>query len=127
MRRCDHGVYLPEGETKAWGCQSCYPQGHPETTKAPKFNRRSALDITSSGKLPKCPKCNVPISVALGGCPDCGIAIENDGDQNLRANNKQQGICPSCSSGIHFETASGKKWECADCGEIYDAPSRRHS
>ena len=126
MKRCQHGIYLPDGMELSPGCQSCYPHGRPDEVKTPKFNRRSALELTSTGKLPKCPKCGIPVSVALGGCPECGIAFENDDEQKLRANNKQAGVCPECGSGTHFETTNKKEWECVDCGAVYPASARRH-
>lgn len=123
MNRCSHGVYLPEGETLAWGCQSCYPNGHPEEdSQQPIFNHRGALKLTGTGKLPKCPTCNVPVPVSdKGVCAICSTPFEINEATHLRANAKQPGICPGCGSGIHFETGNAKVWKCADCEQEYPA------
>lgn len=124
MNRCEHGVYLPPGETKSPGCQSCYPHGRADE-KVPKFNRRGALNITSTGKLPKCPNCQATVPASENKCVECGLEFQVEAAEGLRANNKQPGICPECSSGIHFETGNKKEWECADCGARYEAPRKQ--
>lgn len=131
MRRCTHGVYWPQDQPIALFCQSCNPLTNlPESIASavdtPKFNRRNALTITSTGKLPKCPVCqgNSILTVSNAGkCSICHTQFTIDAPQHLRANNHQPGICPNCQSGVHFEVDS-KTWKCADCDTNYKAPRR---
>jgi hypothetical protein len=126
MRRCEHGVYWPEGHPVAFYCDKCNPGGNPEVKEAPKFNRRGSLALTETGRLPKCPKCNGAsiLTVSLDGkCVICDTEFEINTPHKLRANNSQPGLCPSCGSGVHFEV-DRRTWKCADCDTQYKAPKR---
>lgn len=124
IRKCGHGVYWPEGQKIAEDCTLCNPGGNPGRTSAntPHFNRRSALTMSSTGKLPHCPECQAVLTVSNGGkCFVCEGQFVIDAPEKLRANNKVPGICPECSSGVHF-VKDAKTWSCADCGTAYKAP-----
>lgn len=122
MIKCEHGVYDPHGDGAY--CQLCNPNGNPERDAAPQFNRRSSLNITETGRLPHCPKCNGLLALSNGGkCSVCKEEYEIESPKNLRANNRQAGLCPDCASGVHYEIDS-KTWGCADCGTQYKAPKR---
>lgn len=121
IKRCKHGVYDPHG-TGVY-CGICNPLLHELVSQAPKFNRRGAMTLTETGKLPKCPDCGSILTVSGGGvCKHCGKEYEIQAPQNLRANNTQPGICPDCGSGVHYTTDKARVWICADCGKDYDAP-----
>lgn len=127
MHRCKHDIYNPDVESElAWACTSCYPQGHPDADATmPHFNRRSSLNLTETGKLPKCPGCGSIIAISHGGvCKHCGVQYEIQAPEHLRANNIQAGICPDCGSGVHMEGKNKRIWICADCDKEYPAPKR---
>ncbi len=127
MLRCKHDVYIPdEGTELAWSCTLCYPAGHPEAqTAAPVFNRRNSLNLTSTGKLPKCLDCDSILTVSSGGkCRHCGKEYELLAPEHLRANNSQPGSCPECGSGVHYIGKTKRTWVCADCCHAYNAPKR---
>src|ERR1700674_4648796 len=130
MRKCEHGIYWPDGDAIALSCQSCNPNPAASTLPAdiPIFNRRGSLKLTVTGKLPKCPNCNDTSILAMsrdGICKSCGVQYEIVAATNLRANNAQLGLCDQCGSGVHYEK-DRKTWECADCGHLYRAPRRNH-
>jgi ribosomal protein L37AE/L43A len=125
MRRCEHGVYWPEGHAIAFCCEFCNPLGNPGQA-SPTFNRRGSLALTTTGKLPKCPNCqgNSILTVSNGGkCTICKTEFDLTAPTKLRANNRQPGVCPECGSGVHFQV-SNKEWKCADCDTTYRAPKR---
>jgi ribosomal protein L37AE/L43A len=128
MRKCEHGIYLATPEEVASGkanyCTFCTPAGNPDA-KPVQFNRRGALQMTETGKLPRCPNCNNAIlAISNGGkCVVCKEEFEINAPHKLRANNRQPGICPKCGSGVHKEV-DRRTWECADCGDRFKAPKR---
>lgn len=82
--------------------------------------------MTETGQLPKCPNCQGTsiLAVSNGGkCVICHSEFEIIAPTNLRANNKQPGVCPNCGSGVHYEV-DRKTWKCADCDTKYKAPKR---
>lgn len=133
MRKCEHGVYWPEDQLVAEYCQTCNPATNdlskPDKKEFPRFNRRGSLSMTETGKLPKCPVCaengiSSILTVSTGGiCSVCHSEFVIQAPHNLRANNKQPGVCPECGSGVHFDEG-GRKWRCADCSNVYRAPKR---
>ena len=125
--RCEHGVYLPEGQTKAWGCQGCYPEGHPEVDGQKLVLPRS-VNFSADIDINRCPKCSGPLlssfgTANVGRCVSCNedFVIETR-NPSARANTKQAGSCPECGSNIHYETSDKKFWTCADCANEYAAP-----
>jgi uncharacterized protein (DUF983 family) len=125
MRRCRHDIYNPDLDSElAWSCTLCYPCGHPDSKSSlPLFNRRNAMSLTETGRLPKCPQCESILAVSRGGvCLHCGIEYEIVAPSHLRANNSQPGVCSSCGSGVHFVGRSKKEWICVDCNHHYSAP-----
>lgn len=127
IKKCEHGVYDPHGDGAY--CQMCNPSTNIKALDATKsdlhFNRRSALSLTETGKLPKCSNCATILTVSNNGtCHVCGTEHTIDAPEHLRANNAQPGICPSCGSGVHYTTKTKRKWQCADCGREYVAPKR---
>lgn len=130
MNKCKHGVYDPHGDGAY--CQFCNPATN-EVSEIPKetpmFNRRGSLNMTETGRLPKCPYCAAQgitsiLAVSNGGiCAVCHNEFTILAPHNLRANNKQPGLCPQCGSGVHFEK-DRKTWKCADCDAEYKAPKR---
>jgi|SRR5579864_3115351 len=125
MRKCEHGVYWPDGDPVALYCTLCNPAGNPDAKKVLEFNRRGSLQMTETGKLPRCPACHTAIlAISNGGrCVVCKIEYDVVAPHKLRANNKQPGICPECGSGVHTEE-SNRVWKCADCGTTFKAPKR---
>lgn len=122
--KCEHGVYKPH--ELAEDCGLCNPDGNPNRTSSdtPHFNRRSALTMSSTGKLPHCPDCNTILTVSNGGkCIVCHGEFVIEAPEKLRANNKVPGLCPECSSGVHYEK-DAKTWVCCDCDFAYKAPKR---
>src|SRR5258707_1046360 len=107
MRKCEHGVYWPQGQDVAEFCQFCNPATNDSPTDAPKtapivFNRHGSLALTETGRLPKCPNCNGTsiLAVSNGGkCIICHHEFEIKQPGKLRANNSQPGVCPECGSG----------------------------
>lgn len=82
--------------------------------------------MTETGQLPKCPNCQgtAILAVSNGGkCVVCHTEYDIIAPTNLRANNKQPGLC-ECGSGVHIEL-DRRTWQCADCGKKYKAPKRR--
>lgn len=125
IRKCKHGIFWPLDQEIALYCQSCNPAGNPDRDNdAPKFNRRGSLNMTETGKLPRCPNCEFAIiTVSSGGqCPICKAEYTIEAPSHLRANNSQSGICLKCGSGVHYDR--GREWECSECGELYKAPRR---
>ncbi|VVB51623.1 Uncharacterised protein [uncultured archaeon] len=122
MRKCPHGVFWPDGQEKALYCTFCNPSGNPDAKVIPEFNRRGALHLTETGRLPKCPTCHTALlAVSNGGrCVVCKTEHEIVAPHKLRANNKQPGLCPSCGSGVHIEI-DGRTWKCADCATPFKA------
>jgi hypothetical protein len=89
INKCQHGVYIPEGESRAPYCQICTPGG-PTDTRAVVLPRSSSDPLTTAGRVMANKRtCN-------GGCPECGSAIY------LRKNER-----------------SDVNRECADCGASY--------
>lgn len=128
MRKCEHGVYWPDDQATAESCQLCNPPilASEGPAEVPIFNRRGSQAFTATGELPSCPNCGDETAILTisrqGSCIVCGQQYEIVAPVNLRANNRQPGICPGCGSGIHY--VNGNRWVCADCGEEYKAPKR---
>ena len=125
MKRCPHGVYIPDRDEIALYCSICNPAGVPEG-ETPVFNRRGSLDPVERGKLPLCPDCGVPVPVSSGlKCLICGHQVSGLGVplHGVRAHARQDSSCPECGSGVHY--GKGRRWECADCGAIYDPLKRK--
>lgn len=130
MRRCPHGIYLPDGDEKAWGCQSCYPQGHLDTP-VPVLPRSSGdpLNSNRTESLPKC-ECGAIALSTRTRCGVCGLPYPyglSDARTQGTANERAPGTCPDCGSNIHYETKKPSEWECADCGTKYPAPKGRRA
>lgn len=129
INKCEHSVYIPPGEQVARYCQGCNPETNDKpsiTEVAPQFNRRGALAMTTTGKLPKCPQCGGILPSSTDRCAICGSEYDVVAPEKLRANQNQRGICPTCGSGIHYEIDS-KLWKCAECYTEYraDKPKRK--
>jgi len=132
MNRCEHGIYLPEGDRasgKAWGCTLCYSQGHPESTAIPILPHSSGtpLNLRQTDGLDFCP-CGAIALTTRDTCNICGqrypseILVRHQGT----ANAKVPGVCPDCGSNIHYaHKAQPGIWECVDCGRTYVAPKGR--
>lgn len=125
--KCDHGVYWPEADPIAYGCQFCNPAGNGDGP-APVLPRSSAdpLKAVTREELDKCAGCGGMRTYADIQCRVCNTPFpQADGARaQLSANQKQPGTCPVCSSTVHYETKTGE-WECSDCGEVYSAPKAR--
>lgn len=128
VQRCEHGIYRSPNETKAWGCVQCYPDGHP-AGPTPVLPRSSAdpLNANRTEKLEAC-DCGCPRTYSSTQCRACGKPYAPDsslGRVQGSANAHAQGVCPACSSTIHYATKKLSKWACADCGTEYPAPKRK--
>jgi hypothetical protein len=121
--RCQHGVYIVPGDSKAQYCTLCNPEGN--TGPVPILPKSSSDPLKhESESIEFCPGCgNVRLS-SSDCCNVCGYTYEEIGIGRYQstANSKQPGICPECGSAVHYEFKPGV-WECADCGKMY--PSRK--
>lgn len=99
IRKCQHGVYWPDGHTVALCCQACNP---PKVLTREEEKRAATFQF-----------------------PQASNDLLNVNDR-LHANNSDPdlGACPKCGSRLHF--AFRKKYECADCGTFFKAP-RAHA
>jgi hypothetical protein len=90
ISKCEHGVYIPQGETRAPYCQLCSPDG-------PKQTRDVVLPRNTSVALGQDEGRVYANKTRSGGCPECGSFIY------LRQK----------------ETGTDAQRECADCGHHY--------
>lgn len=67
INKCQHGVYIPEGESHAPYCQICTPGG-PTDTKDVVLPRSSSDPLSSAGRV-------MANKRQRNGCPECGSAI----------------------------------------------------
>ena len=133
MNRCVHGVYLSVSDSLsglAWGCQQCFPAGHPESGSEPVLPR-SNEGLNRRDKKENCKQCGNIRTYFSPNCRHCGAVfpeVELRGIVNP-SNITQLGACPNCHSSVHYEVVvHGRvlksKWQCAECDEIYNAPKR---
>lgn len=131
--KCEHGVYIPKADEstgKAWHCQQCYPEGHPEEAQTPVMLPRSSSDSGGSSEKKTCAKCGNLRTYFTNNCRKCGAEFPEEdlrGRSDARANRRQQGACPGCGSTIHYDTKRKSFWECADCGEEFRAPKLKEA
>jgi predicted RNA-binding Zn-ribbon protein involved in translation (DUF1610 family) len=67
INKCQHGVYVPEGESRAPYCQVCTPGG-PTDTKDVVLPRSSSDPLSSAGRV-------MANKRQSNGCPECGSVI----------------------------------------------------
>jgi len=131
VRRCQHGIYWPEGHAIAFSCQSCNPIINEEPTiapaSAPIMMERSPLRDRVNGPVPVCADCGVTSTRTSTECIGCGKKLPSASGLRQRANRREPGECPDCGSRVHFETKDKKQWECADCGTTYPASRQRRN
>jgi predicted RNA-binding Zn-ribbon protein involved in translation (DUF1610 family) len=96
INKCQHGVYIPEGESRAPYCQICTPGG-PTDTRAVVLPRSSSDPLSHAGRV-------MANKWYSNGCPECGSTIY------LRVN----------------ESGSDANRECADCGANYRVRLTNH-
>ena len=84
MRRCEHGVYVPEGETTAIYCSGCNPSqvilGAREVNLPHHARAMDSERMTANRHMPgRCPACNSAVWIAVSDkslvqreCADCG-------------------------------------------------------
>jgi ribosomal protein L37AE/L43A len=122
IRKCDHGVYWPEGDEKALSCQQCNPDGT-GTGKAPVLpHRTNAAEYQPEGRE-TCGFCGNLRTYATDACRVCHTPFPAGvGRQATTANATRAGVCPACGSNVHYETKKKSQWECSDCGKMYQAP-----
>ena len=91
LRRCEHGVYISAGQSRAQYCQQCSPDGPAFTTRDVVLPRSSSDTMDhNDGTL-------YANNLAPRACPACGSTIY------LRKK----------------ETGRDTQRECADCGKQY--------
>lgn len=130
IARCKHGVYLPPNDQEsglAWGCQLCYPAGHPETegAEAPVLPRSSGDTLCRRDDARETCSCGNLRTYFTANCRHCGAAFPEDslrGREQGTANRRQAGSCPECGSTVHYETDKKSVWQCADCDTKFKAP-----
>ncbi|HEY2390276.1 MAG TPA: hypothetical protein VGK22_03810 [Candidatus Angelobacter sp.] len=66
INKCEHGIYISEGETHALYCSYCTPGG-PAHTKDVVLPRSSGDVLSNSDR--------VTANAHLGGCPECRSSI----------------------------------------------------
>jgi len=128
VSKCKHDVYLSPSDQDsglAWGCQQCYPNGHPEVKIEPILPRSScAVIMQGMVTLTNCTSCGNVRTYYSPTCRVCGMTFP---EAELRgregtSNRKQIGVCPDCASTVHYEVPGKKLWECCDCGKKFRAP-----
>lgn len=129
VQRCEHGLYVPPGDTKSWGCAQCYPDGH-GTGPTPILPRSSAdtLNADRTAKMDTCNNCGGLRTFSSTACRACGTPFPTDnslGRAQGSANVHAAGVCPKCGSTVHYETKKASQWECSDCGKLFPAPKRK--
>lgn len=125
IRKCEHGVYWPEGHEVAHSCQQCNPGGT-GTGATPVLPRSSSdpLFATKTKDAETCGTCGNLRTYYAPNCRACGTVFpptELRGREQGTANLHTPGVCPNCNSTVHYELST-KRWECADCGTTYKAP-----
>lgn len=124
--KCEHGVHLSPGETLSWGCQQCYPNGHPEVTENPVLPRSSGDTMgRKESERELCGSCGNMRTYSGPACLRCLTPFPDDGHRGrgqVTANSRQVGACPECGSCVHYDTEKKSVWECSDCGEKFRAP-----
>lgn len=121
--RCEHDVYLSPSDVasgKSWGCQQCYPEGHPETSQEPILSRNSIE--TKQLASTDCTRCGCVRTYSSPNCRSCGQPFPElvyDDSSNARNN---PGACPVCGSTSHYETKRRSFWQCVECLKEYRAP-----
>ena len=128
MRRCQHGLYWPEGHPIAFSCQACNPVITTEDAppnSAPILMHRSALRARENGPLPGCECGGMPVRTT-GRCMKCDKPVFEvaPAGMRMRANRREPGECPECGSRVHYEGKDKRVWVCADCDAEFPAPSR---
>lgn len=123
--KCAHGVYRPSADPIAYSCQMCNPDGTGDGA-APQLPRSSAdpLNADKTDKLETC-SCGNMRTYFSKDCVLCGKPFPVDDERGRAqgsANAHQAGVCPACSSTVHYD--NGAKWQCADCDTVYPAPKR---
>ena len=84
IRKCEHGVYIPEGEDRAPYCQLCTPGG-PANTKPVVLPRSSADPLSTAGR--------VQANRHGNACPECGSTIYMRIDENGSDSRRECGEC----------------------------------
>jgi len=122
--KCEHGVYWPAADAINLGCQVCNPDGLPDGPVP--VLPRSASDVLAQKTIPasNCVKCG---NVRTYSMPNCRVCSTPFTETDLRgydspSNKKQPGMCPECSSTVHYETVKKSIWECSECGTKFKAP-----
>ena len=134
MNRCEHGIYISDADLpsgKSWGCNFCYPEGHPETTQAPILPESSGDPLGRDRSRKMCAKCGNMRTYYDKACVECGEPFPEEelrGKRSASGGKRLPGCCKECGSTIHYETKKKSIWCCADCGSEYKAPmGRSHS
>lgn len=68
MNRCQHGIYLPQGESKAWGCQDCNPamNSHPLIKTGGKLNTGCVAELKTMNVASYMQRENEGLRIASG-------------------------------------------------------------
>lgn len=134
MDRCAHGLYIPEKDRptgKSWGCQQCYPDGHPEATAVPVLPNvtNRPLAFRRSGEVETCASCGNVRTFFSDECRVCRAKFPEqpfDDSDPLSGGRHLISGCPSCGSNVHYEGKRKSVWVCADCGAEYRARRKRY-
>ncbi len=120
--KCKHGVYLSPNDADSglsWGCQQCFPDGHPESTDIPVVIRTEPETVAASTN---CTRCGCVRTYSSPNCRSCRQPFPElvyDDSSNARNN---PGACPVCGSTSHYETKRRSFWQCVECLKEYRAP-----
>jgi ribosomal protein L37AE/L43A len=126
MLRCQHGVYMSAADAttgKAWGCQQCSPEGHPEAVVEPRLPRKQTT-LDGDFEFCSCGAFRATFDERITVCQACGKPFA-DTDYRGRIQNRANAVtggCPACGSTVHYQTARKGIWMCADCEQEYEAP-----
>lgn len=109
IRRCPHGVYIPNGEKVAIYCTWCQPLG-------PTNQRDVVLPRSSDGPLNAADRVYANKHVP-GSCPQCGSTIYSRANEKGGDDNR---ICADCGTPYRARVYKSFKQLAQDAGVSFD-------
>jgi hypothetical protein len=97
INKCQHGVYVPDGESQAPYCQLCTPGG-PTNTKDVVLPRSSGDPLDEAGRAYANTRSGT-------GCPECGSHIY----LRKTETNDAQRECADCGAGYRVRLSDRQK------------------
>jgi hypothetical protein len=97
INKCQHGVYVPEGETRAFYCSYCTPGG-PADMKDVVLPRSSSAPLDEAGRA-------FANTRSGNGCPACGSHIY----LRKKETSDAQRECADCGAGYRVKLSDRQK------------------